>query len=178
MTAPYQKALIPGPDTGVAVSDPVAMANIIKGSKKILVLIGADAINEKIGDKFQADLLLDLGKKMNATIIATGATLKHFVSSKKADGIINMPLINVVDRLKDPKWINLDGKGEKYDLIVFGGFLIYYLSQMLSTLRNFTSYRTVCLDRYHQPNARFSLPNLEKNEWIKYLEEISSKLTG
>lgn len=177
MTAPYQKALIPGPDTGVAVPDPVSMSNIIKGSKKILMVIGADAINEKIGDKFQADILFELAKKMNATIVATGATLKHLSSSKDANKIINMPFINIIDRLKDPNWINIEGKGEKYDLIVFGGFLIYYLSQMLSTLRNFTIYRTVCLDRYHQPNARFSLPNLEKKEWIKYLEEISSKLS-
>ncbi|MBD3351211.1 MAG: CO dehydrogenase/acetyl-CoA synthase complex subunit epsilon [Candidatus Lokiarchaeota archaeon] len=176
MSSPYQKALIPGPDVGVAVSDPLTMTNIIKKSSNVLVVIGANAVKETIGDITYADKLLEIAKKANATIIATASAYKHFVDIGKKEEVNNMPLINLIDRLRDPEWINIDSEGNKYDLIIFGGFLIYYLSQMLSTLRNYTIYRTVCLDRYHQPNARFSLPNIEKSEWIDYLEEILSKL--
>lgn len=176
MASPYQKALIPGPDKGVPVDDPISMANIIKKSSNVLMVIGVNASREKVGDETYADRLLELGKKMNAAIIATSSTYKHFVETGKDDGVVNMSLINVTQRLRDPAWINLDGKGDKYDLIIFGGFLIYYVSQMLSTIRNYTKYRTISLDRYHHPNARFSLPNLEKEEWIEYLEEVKANL--
>lgn len=176
MASPYQKALIPGPDKGVPVDDPISMANIIKKSSKVLMVIGVNAVHEKIGNDTYADRLLELGKMVNADIIATSSAFKHFVDTDQDEGVVNMSLINITNRLKDPNWLNLNGKGDKYDMIVFGGFLIYYLSQMLSTLRNYTPYRTISLDRYHHPNARFSLPNIEKDEWIKYLEEIKANL--
>ena len=176
MAYPYQKANMPGPEVGVPVTDPVSLANILKKSKNILILIGALSADEQFNDKTYADVLLEIGKKLNASINATAGAYKYFSEKGKADNITNIPLINITDRLRDKTWINLKGKGEKYDLVIVGGFLIYYVSQTLSTLKNYSEYRTVSLDRYYHPNARFSLPNLEKKEWIEFLETTISKL--
>ncbi|MHA1728198.1 MAG: CO dehydrogenase/acetyl-CoA synthase complex subunit epsilon [Promethearchaeota archaeon] len=175
MSKPYQKANLPGPEVGVSIPDPITIVNIINKSSKILMVIGAESVNKQIGDKTYADVLLEIGIKLKADIISTGSAHKYLADKENAEELVIMPLINITDRLRDPKWINLDGKGDKYDLIIFGGFLIYYVSQILSTLRNYTEYRTVSLDRYYHPNARFSLPNLEKDEWVEYLDVINSK---
>jgi len=176
MAYPYQKANMPGPEVGVSIKDPVSIANILKKAKNILIIIGAKSVEEQFNDKLYADVLLDIGQSLKATIIATAGAYKYFSEQGKAEGIVNMPLINITDRLRDSNWINLKGKGDKYDLIIVGGFLIYYVSQTLSTLKNYSEYRTVSLDRYYHPNARFSLPNLEKEEWIKLIDAVISKL--
>lgn len=176
MTNAYQKANIPGPEVGVSVADPLSIANIIKRSSHILLIIGAQSVFKMVGDRTYSDVLFEIGSKIKAEIIATAGAYRYFSEKGQAEGLSNMPLINITDRLRDSSWINLKGEGEKYDLIIVGGFLVYYVSQTLSTLKNFTEYRTVSLDRYHHPNARFSLPNLEKEEWNKYLEVILSKL--
>ncbi|MBN2155172.1 MAG: CO dehydrogenase/acetyl-CoA synthase complex subunit epsilon [Candidatus Lokiarchaeota archaeon] len=176
MSKPYQKANIPGPETGVSVFEPVTLATIINKSKNILLVIGAESIEESVGKKSYAEYLVDLGIKSKASIIATTSAYKFLSEKTKLDGITIMSLINITDRLRDNTWINLAGKGDRYDLIIFGGFLIYYVSQSLSTLKNYSEYRTVTLDRYYHPNARFSLPNLEKEEWEQYLESVLSNI--
>ena len=176
MSKPYQKANIPGPEVGVSVFDPVTLATIIKKSKNVLIVIGAESIKKSIGKTNYANYLLKLGRKSKASIITTTTAYKFLTEKSTVDDITVMSLINITDRLRDPNWVNLTGKGEKYDLVVFGGFLIYYVSQSLSTLKNYSEYRTISLDRYYHPNARFSVPNLEKEEWAKYLEVVLSKL--
>ncbi len=176
MSKPYQKANIPGPEVGVSVFDPVTLATILKKSKNILIVIGAESIKDTIGNKSYTEYLLKLGKKSKATIITTTTAYKFLTEKGDAKDLTVMSLINITNRLRDPQWLNVAGKGKKYDLVIFGGFLIYYVSQSLSTLKNYSEYRTVCLDRYHHPNARFSLPNLEKDEWVKYLEVVLSNL--
>lgn len=115
-------------------------------------------------------------KKANSTVITTTTAYKFLVEKNKNAEVTVMSLINITNRLRDKNWVNLTGKGKKYDLVLFGGFLVYYVSQSLSTLKNYSEYRTVTLDRYHHPNARFSLPNLEKEEWENYLGEVLSTL--
>ncbi|MHA1340355.1 MAG: CO dehydrogenase/acetyl-CoA synthase complex subunit epsilon [Promethearchaeota archaeon] len=177
MSSPYQKALIPGPNVGITVSDPEVLANLIKKSKNILLIIGADSVNKKVKDgKIYTEWLYELGRKANAKIIANGAAYKYLVDSGKNDGVMMMPSMQVIDRLRDPNWINFEGKGDKFDLVIISGMLFYYASQLFSTLRNFTTYRTLCIDRYHHPNARFSLANLEKEEWINFIEQVYAKL--
>lgn len=176
MSKPYQKANIPGPEVGVSISDPISLATIIKKSTNILLVIGAESIKDMIGKRSYSEYLLELGKKSNATIITTTTAYKYLTEKSKRENLTVMSLVNITNRLRDPDWINLTGKGEKYDLIIFGGFLIYYVSQSLSTLKNYSQYRTVSLERFHHPNARFSLPNLEKEEWGEYLEVVLSEL--
>ncbi len=174
MSKPYQKANIPGPEIGVAVFDPHTLANIIKKSRNVVLVIGAESIKIPVGARSYAEYLADLAKKIKCTVITTTTAYKFLSEKVKIENGTVMSLINITNRLRDKKWLNLTGKGEKYDLVIFGGFLVYYLSQSLSTLKNYTEYRTMSIDRYHHPNARYSLPNLEKEEWENYLEEVLS----
>jgi CO dehydrogenase/acetyl-CoA synthase epsilon subunit len=62
-------------------------------------------------------------------------------------------------------------------MAIFGGHLVFYVSQTLSRIKNFTNWiKTIDLDKYSHPNARFSLPNLSNDEWKAFLEELIGKL--
>jgi anaerobic carbon-monoxide dehydrogenase, CODH/ACS complex subunit epsilon len=176
LSKPYQKANIPGPEVGVSVFDPLALAAIINKSNNVLMVIGAESMKNMVGKKTYTEYLLELGRKVKGTIITTTTAYKFLSDITSVEDVTVISLINIVNRLKDPDWLNVSGKGNKYDLVIFGGFLVYYVSQSLSTLKNYTEYRTISLDRFYHPNARFSLPNLEENEWEQYLEVVLSKI--
>jgi len=47
----------------------------------------------------------------------------------------------------------------------------------MSRIKNFTNWvKTIDLDKYSHPNARFSLPNLSDDDWKEFLESLIEKL--
>ena len=79
---------------------------------------------------------------------------------------------------RDPNWRGIDGNGN-HDTVIFFGILYYYASQMLSCLKNFALnplIRTISIDKYYHPNARFTFPNIESDEEYKKIIEKVVKL--
>ncbi len=176
MARPYQKANIPGPEMGTSVYDPKVMANILKAQKKKVFVIGSESLNWELDGKKVADYFIDIAKKLDCHVISTGHTYGYLKEFYPLDKLWDMSLINVTGRLVDKEWKGLDGKGQ-YEMAIFGGHLVYYVSQTMSRIKNFSNWvRTVDLDRYSHPNARFSLPNLSDNDWKAFLEKLIENL--
>ena len=176
MARPYQKANIPGPEMGTSVFDPKVMANLLKSPKKKVFVIGAESLNWELDGKKVADYLVDIAKKIDTHVVATGHTYGYLKDKIPNEKLWDMSLINITGRLQDKDWKGLDGKGQ-YSMAIFGGHLVYYVSQTLSRLKNFQNHlRTVELDKYSHPNARFSLPNLSDADWKEFLEKVIENL--
>ena len=174
MARPYQKANIPGPEMGTSVYEPNVMANLLKspGKKKVLV-IGAESLTWELDGKKVADYLCEIANKLDCDVVATGHTYGYLLKKLNAkDKLYDMSLINITGRLVDKDWKGLDGNGQ-YDMAIFGGHIVYYVSQTMSRIKNFSNWvRTIDLDKYSHPNARFSLPNLSDAEWKEFLDEV------
>ncbi len=169
-------AIIPGPEMGTTVSDPEVMANIINAPKKKVMVIGSESLTWELDGKKVIDYYIEIAKKLGCNVVATGHTYKYLIENLGEDKVHDMNLINITDRLSDKDWKGLDGGGQ-YEMAIFGGHLVFYVSQTLSRLKNFTNWvRTIDLDRYAHPNARFSLPNLEMHEWKEFLEGVIKNL--
>jgi len=176
MARPYQKANIPGPEMGTTVTEPEVMANIISAPKKTIFVIGSESLIWEFDGKKIIDYFIEIAEKLGCDVIATGHTYKYLSENFDKEKVHDMSLINVTDRLSDEDWEGLDGKGQ-YEMAIFGGHQVFYSSQTLSRLKNFTNWvRTVELDKYAHPNARFSLPNLEDYEWKEFLEKLIENL--
>jgi len=176
MARPYQKANIPGPEMGTSVSDPMVMANLLKSPKKKVFVIGAESLNWELEGKKIADYFIEIANKINCHVVATGHSYTYLKDKIKENELYEMPLINITDRLCDKDWVGLDGEGQ-YSMAIFGGHLVYYSSQIMSRIKNFTNWvRTVDIDKYSHPNARFSLPNLTDDDWKIFLENLIEKL--
>ena len=172
MARPYQKANIPGPEMGTSVLEPNVMANLLKTEKKKVIVIGAESLTWELDGKKVADYLVEIAKKIDCHVVSTGHTYGYLKDKIAADKLYDMSLINITGRLVDKDWQGLDGKGQ-YGIAIFGGHLVYYVSQALSRVKNFSNWvRTIELDKYAHPNARFSLPNLEDAEWKVFLEQV------
>ncbi|MHA1342515.1 MAG: CO dehydrogenase/acetyl-CoA synthase complex subunit epsilon [Promethearchaeota archaeon] len=172
MAKPYQKANVPGPEVGTTVYDPNVMANILKDDKKKVIVIGSESLNWELGGKKLADYLIEIAKKLDCHVVATGHAYKYLADKIPENKLWDMSLINITGRLVDENWKGLDGNGQ-YSMAIFGGHLVYYVSQTLSRLKNFQNHlRTIELDKFAHPNARFSLANLNDNEWKEFLEKL------
>ena len=176
MARPYQKANIPGPEMGTSVSDPKVMANLLKSPKKKVIVIGSESLRWEHDGKKVVDYFIEIAKKLDCHVIATGHTYKYLKDKIDSGKLWDMSLINITGRLVDIDWKGLDGEGQ-YEMAIFGGHLVYYVSQTLSRIKNFTNWvRTIELDKYSHPNARFSLPNISDEEWKEFLEKVIENL--
>ena len=176
MARPYQKANIPGPEMGVSVSDPQVMANILKDPRRKVLVIGAESLTWELDGKKVADYLIEIANKLGCHVITTGHAFKYVSGKIDKDKLYDLSLENVTTRLTDKSWMGLDGKGQ-YNMAIFGGHLVYYSSQAMSAMKNFTNWlKTINLDKFSHPNARFSLPNLSDDDWKAFLESLIEKL--
>ncbi|MFX1427014.1 MAG: CO dehydrogenase/acetyl-CoA synthase complex subunit epsilon, partial [Promethearchaeota archaeon] len=170
------KANIPGPEMGVSVSDPAVMANFLKSPMKKVFVIGAESLNWELDGKKLADYLIEIVNKIDCHVVSTGHAYSYVKEKITNGNLYDMSLINITNRLCDKDWAGLDGEGQ-YSMAIFGGHLVFYVSQTLSRIKNFTNWvKTIDLDKYAHPNARFSLPNLSNDDWKEFLESLIEKL--
>jgi acetyl-CoA decarbonylase/synthase complex subunit epsilon len=173
---PWQIGNIPG-QLQANVLTPEVAANMIKRANRKLLVIGPKSIGVKINDK---EDLIDFAVKLSKIgvhIVATANTSKEFVARGFTD-VYPMGIVEITNRLRDAEWKGLDGKGS-YDLIIFLGGIYYLESQVLANTKHFAlTTKTLTFDRFYHPNADWSFPNLEENEWCKSLNIILSKIGG
>ena len=87
-----------------------------------------------------------------------------------------MPVVDIANRLRDPEWRGLDSKGQ-YDLALFVGIQYYMVWVILSGLKHFSSrLKTISLDRFYQPHASWSFPNISPDEWKENLKMIEKEI--
>jgi anaerobic carbon-monoxide dehydrogenase, CODH/ACS complex subunit epsilon len=168
---PWQIAEIPGPKKATVIAKPEVIDAMIKRSKRPVLIVGHLAAEVRLGDKTMIDYLLELGKTRNIPVIATGNTNLALVNRGYTQAAI-LPAVEAGQRLADPEWKGLDGKGP-YDLAIFAGLPYYMGWTILSGLKHFApQVRTLSLDSGYQPHASFSFANISAEEWRKNLVAI------
>jgi acetyl-CoA decarbonylase/synthase complex subunit epsilon len=169
---PWQKAEIPGPIKALPITKPEVIAAMIKKSKRPILLIGNKALES---NGFGIEFSIKLAKILEVSTVATAHTLKEF-KRRGFQPTSWMSFMDIANRLSDPEWKGLDGKGN-YDLVLLLGFDYYLQWTVLSSLKHFANHlKTVSLDRFYQPHANWSLINFSIDEWKKFLTEVLDRL--
>jgi acetyl-CoA decarbonylase/synthase complex subunit epsilon len=172
---PWQKAEIAGTEKALAITKPEVVAAMIKRAKRPILIVGYTAAETEVGNDRAIDFLIQLAKASKVPVVATAHTVKEFVS-RKFQPSAWMPVMDIANRLRDPEWKGLDGKGP-YDLALFAGLPYYMEWLILSGLKNSApKLNTISLDRFYQPHASWSFPNISLEEWKKSLDIVKSKL--
>ncbi len=171
MTTPWQLGNIPGPKRAAELSAETAV-ELIKNAKNPLIVAGPQAFDAKVGSEVLADVLAKL--REGAPVVATAHAAKMFLD-RGFNEVTPMGIIDLTNKLLDPAW-SMNGNG-CHDLVIFSGIQYALLSQMLSTLKHFsTNVKTISLDRFFQPHADWSFPNFAEKKWegeiIKAITEL------
>lgn len=163
---PFDRANIVGPKTARPVKADVA-GRLIAKAKRPLLITGSAA-----GDDGVLEIVTILAGK-GIPVAATGSSMERLTKHGIKATYVNLQAL--VSYMKDPNWKGFDGNGG-YDTAIFLGHTYYYASQLISTLKNFTSINVISIDRYYHPNARQSFGNLTKEDHIKALQEVAAQL--
>ncbi len=151
---------------------PNVVVNLIKKAKHPVLVTGGKLLKEPE--------LVDVAVKFyekGIPIIATGGSSKPLIEKGVKPQSVVFTLHQVTQFMLDEEWKGFDGK-EPYDVVLFLGFLPYYLSRMLSALKHFSNITTISLEEFYQPHAKFSFTNLTASKDLYYsmLNEIVENL--
>jgi acetyl-CoA decarbonylase/synthase complex subunit epsilon len=172
---PWQKAEIAGPKKALLILKPEVVSALLRRAKRSILVVGHHVTDEDTEYAPTIDHMIRLCKATDTPIVTTAHTSKAFIENGFQPNAI-MSAMEIGDRLQDPKWQGLDGQGV-YDLALFIGLPYYMQFVVLSGLKHFSSnLRTISLDRYYNPHASWSFPNLKVNEWQQHFETILKKL--
>ena len=173
----WQRAEIPGPKKALLIMKPEVVAAMIKRAKRPLLIVGHHAMNDYSKEVKMIDYAIHLGKKTGMPVIATAHTVGEFIK-KGFHPAASMPAMDIGDRLTDPAWKGLDGAGP-YDLALFMGLPYYMGFVILAGLKSFSNgLKTMSLDRFYNPHASWSFPNISIENWKESFDLIINKLGG
>ena len=168
---PWQLAEIPGPKKAAAITRPEVIDALLKRSTRPVLVIGHRAEDIQIGDRKMIDHLIDMAEARGIPVIATADTNRALLERGYTQATI-MPAVDVGQRLTDPEWAGLDGKGP-YDLAFFAGLPYNMAATILNGLKHYApQVRTVSLDTGYQPNASFSFTNCPAKEWLEKMGPV------
>jgi acetyl-CoA decarbonylase/synthase complex subunit epsilon len=174
---PWQKAEIAGPKKALLILKPEVVVAMIKKAKRPILIVGHHAAEGYSDDVKMVDYAIRLSKAAGIPIVATAHTVSEFIK-RDFQSAAFMPAMDIGSRLSDPEWQGLDGKGP-YDLALFMGLPYYMEFVILAGLKHFsTSLKTISLDRFYNPHATWSFPNLSVKDWNESFEIMLSKLGG
>lgn len=149
----------------------------MKTAKRSIVIVGGDIDRNAPHELDMHQYVAGLADALEAPIVVSPGRFKAFNAAVPGRGVC-MGIEGLTERLSDPGWQGIDGLGG-YDLAVFIGGLYYFQNLMLSALKNSAArLRTISLDRFYQPNANFSLPNMAEERWVEALRVVSKTLGG
>jgi CO dehydrogenase/acetyl-CoA synthase epsilon subunit len=89
-----------------------------------------------------------------------------------------MNAMEISQRVGDPTWMGLDGKGHP-DLVIYVGMPYYMEALILAGLKHFApDLKTMTIDNMFHVHASWSFPNATLEEWAVNLKVMTSKFSG
>ncbi len=174
---PWQTAEIAGPKKALLILKPEVVVAMVKRAKRPILVIGHHAAVDYSDDAKMIDYSIRMSKTGEIPIVATGHLVADFLK-RDFQPAAWLSAMDIGNRLQDSEWQGLDGAGP-YDLALFMGLPYYMEFVILSGLKHFSAnLKTISLDRFYNPHATWSFPNLSVDDWKDSFEILLNKLGG
>jgi len=172
---PWQCAEVAATKKANAITKPeVAVAMIKKAARPILV-VGSNATERYKEERQLIDFLINFAKASKVPVVATAHIVGEFLK-RGFEPAGFMSAMDIGNRLVDPKWQGIDGKGHP-DAALFVGMPYNMESLILSGLKHFApDLKTITIDNLYHPHANWSFPNGTSEDLTRNLEIMTSKL--
>ena len=171
---PWQTAEISGPKKASVITKPEVVIAIIKKANHPLLVVGHKAAETELKDRKLIDFIVEFAEKTKIPVVATAHVVGEFLKRSYKPAAW-MPAVDIGNRLADPEWNGVDGKGP-HDLALFVGLPYYMELTILSGLKHFApQLRTVTLDNVYHSHASWSFPNMSSKDWLENLKVIIEK---
>jgi CO dehydrogenase/acetyl-CoA synthase complex epsilon subunit len=174
---PWQCAEVSSTKKANPIQKPEIAVAMIKKAQRPILIVGSNATERWMEGKQLIDFLIDFAKASKVQVVATAHMVGEFIKrGYEPAGFMNA--MDIGNRLVDPEWMGLDGKGHP-DLVLMVGIPFYMQGLILSGLMHFASdLKTMTLDNMYHPHASWSFPNGTLEEWASNLKVMTSKFEG
>ena len=174
---PWQCAEIAATKKANPITTPEIVVAMIKRAQRPLLIVGSNATERYMEGKQLIEYLIDFANASKVPMVATAHMVGEFIKrGYQPAGFMNA--MDIGQRIVDPTWQGLDGKGHP-DLILLVGLPYYMESLLLSGLKHFApDLKTMTLDNLFHPHASWSFPNATLEEWAANLTVMTSKFNG
>jgi acetyl-CoA decarbonylase/synthase complex subunit epsilon len=171
---PWQCAEIAATKKANAIVKPEIAVAMIKKAVHPVLVVGSYAVERYMEGKPLIEYLIELAQASKVSVVATAHMVGEFLKrGYKPAGF--MSAMDIGNRLVDPTWQGIDGKGP-HDLAIFVGMPYYMEALILSGLKHFApALKTMTIDNLFHPHASWSYPNASLEEWAKNLKVMTLK---
>ncbi len=174
---PWQCAEVSSTKKANPIQKPEVAVALIKKAQSPILIVGSNAIERWMEGKQLIDYLIDFAKASKVPVVATAHMVGEFLK-RGYEPAGFMSAMDIGNRLVDPEWKGLDGKGHP-DMALFVGIPYYMEGLILTGLMHFApELKTITLDNMYHPHASWSFPNGTLEEWASNLKVMTSKFEG
>jgi acetyl-CoA decarbonylase/synthase complex subunit epsilon len=174
---PWQCAEVSATKKANPITKPEVAVAIIKKASHPILVVGSNAIERHLEGRLLIEYLIDFAKASKIPVVATAHMISEFLK-RGFEPTGFMSATDIGNRLVDPEWQGIDGKGP-HDVALFVGLPYYLEGNILSGLMHFApQLKTITLDNTYHPHASWSFPNGSVKDWAENLQVIISKLGG
>jgi acetyl-CoA decarbonylase/synthase complex subunit epsilon len=174
---PWQCAEVSATKKANPIQKPEIAVALIKKAARPILIVGSNATERFMEGKPLIEFIIDFARASKVPVVATAHMVGEFLKRGFAPaGFMNA--MDISNRLVDPEWQGLDGKGHP-DLALYIGIPFYMEGLILSGLMHFApELKTITLDNMYHPHASWSFPNATLEDWANNLKVMTSKFEG
>lgn len=171
---PWQCAEIAATKKANAIQKPEIAVALIKKATRPILVVGSYAIERYMEGRPLIDFIIDLANASKIPVVATAHMVGEFLKRGYTPAGY-MSAMDIGQRLVDPHWKGIDGKGV-HDVAIFVGMPYYMESLILAGLKHFApQLKTITLDNLYHPHASWSYPNVSLEAWAENLKVMTLK---
>lgn len=171
---PWQCAEVSATKKANPIQKPEIAVAMIKKAVRPILIVGSMATERWMEGRQLIDYLIDFANASKVPVVATAHMVGEFLKRGYTPAGF-MSAMDIGNRLVDPQWQGIDGKGHP-DLAIFVGIPYYMEGLILSGLMHFApDLKTMTIDNLYHPHASWSFPNASLEEWAQNLKVMTEK---
>lgn len=171
---PWQCAEIAATKKANPIQKPEIAVAMIKRAARPLLIVGSNATERWMDGRQLIDYLIEFANASKVPVVATAHMVGEFIKRGYTPAGF-MTAMDIGQRVVDPTWQGLDGKGHP-DLVIFVGLPYYMEALILSGLKHFApDLRTMTIDNLYHAHASWSFPNASLEDWAVNFKVMTSK---
>ena len=171
---PWQCAEIAATKKANPIQKPEIAVAMIKRAARPLLIVGSNATQRWMEGRQLIDYLIEFANASKVPVVATAHMVGEFLK-RGYNPASFMTAMDIGQRIVDPTWQGIDGKGHP-DLVIFVGLPYYMEALILSGLKHFApEQKTMTIDNLYHAHASWSFPNASLEDWASNLKVMTSK---
>jgi len=174
---PWQCAEVAATKKANSITKPEVAVAMIKKATRPILIVGSNATERWMEGTQLIEYIINFAKASKVPVVATAHMVGEFLK-RGYEPAAFMSAMDIGNRLADPEWRGIDGKGHP-NTALFVGIPYYMEALILSGLKHFApGLKTVTLDNMYHPHASWSFPNATLEDWANNLKVMTQKFEG